>query len=131
VTFPVDLKCCPEVTFRMTLADEFSQCSLVHPWRLPADCGTSRPDDVHNGRRNDHETDPQKSNNALAEVTDVYDSLVSIQALQARDWIRSIPIFTEIVILQNPSIFLGHNTQQFEPARQTHHETKGGTGMKV
>src|SRR5207247_4028319 len=103
-TLTIDLKGHSDMTCQMPIGDEFSQSGLVDSRRLAAHRRASKPKVVNDRFWSDQEPDSQKRNNVLAEVSDVDDSFVAVEALQTRDRACSELKFTEVIVLHIPCI---------------------------
>ena len=88
----------------MTLTNEFRQDRLLHSGRLAAHGETDTLEALYQSGRKNEISDAQRGSNALAEIPDVDDSFVLIDALQARCRSAAITVFAEVVILEDPSI---------------------------
>src|SRR5881628_2996323 len=80
---------------------------------------------MDNGPGSNQEADPEEWNHVLAEISDVDDTFVAVEALQACHRACAIAKFTEIVVFQNPCIVPCGNAEKIKTSSQRHHVAEG------
>src|SRR5438093_7447381 len=80
---------------------------------------------MDNGPGSNQEADPEEWNHVLAEISNVDDTFVAVEVLQACHRACAITKFTEVVVFQNPCIVPCGNAEKIKTSFQRHRVAEG------